>query len=92
MNETISIVDLNTGWIRDLPANTLTFDVPTDVDRASAVAQLDHRSGSFFSPLHLRVANEEFLIEAPYQEGPSLNAKRFLFSVLEPVAPAGTKA
>jgi hypothetical protein len=88
MSETITIVDLNTGWVRDLPPTTLTFDVPADLDRAVAVAQLDHRSGSFFQPLSLRAANEEFLIEAPQNEGRTFDAKRFLFSVLEPVASA----
>jgi hypothetical protein len=51
MKRMIPIVDLATGAITDRPSNTLTLDVPQDLDR-SAPAELDARSRLQYRTVH----------------------------------------
>jgi hypothetical protein len=76
MRRMISIVDLATGWVSELPSDTPTFDVPRDFALETAVAALDYRSHAHYSstrgknvscevfarPLSWRVRGEECLV------------------------------
>ena len=76
MKRMIPIVDLATGAITDRLSNTLTFDVPEDIDRSTVAAEVDARSRvqyrsvngksmvspAFPRPLSWRVHGEECFV------------------------------
>jgi hypothetical protein len=76
MRRMISIVDLATGWVSDLPSDTPTFDVPQDFAQETWVAAVDARLHAHYSsargttvssavfprPLSWRVRGEECLV------------------------------
>ena len=76
MKRMIPIVDLATGAITDRLSNTLTFDVPEDIDRSTVAAEVDGRSRvqyrsvngksvvspAFPRPLSWRVHGEECFV------------------------------
>jgi len=76
MKRMIPIVDLATGAITDRLSNTLTFDVPEDIDRSTVAAAVDARSRvqyrsvngksvvspAFPRPLSWRVHGEECFV------------------------------
>jgi len=49
MRRMIAIVDLATGWVSELPSNTMTFDVPQDFAPDTTVALLDGLSYAHYS-------------------------------------------
>jgi hypothetical protein len=75
----IAVVDLASGEVFHRPSDTLTIDVPADLDRTTGVASLDPRShchyiatdgkqrehSTFTRPLSWRVRGEECLVADP---------------------------
>ena len=76
MRRMISIVDLSTGLVSELPSDTPTFDAPRRFAQEIPVSALDHRlqahnssaratdvsSAAFSRPLSWRVRGEECLV------------------------------
>jgi len=79
MSRMIAVVDLASGEVFHRPSDTLTLDVPADLDRRTGVVSLDPRShchyiardgkqrnfSTFPRPLSWRVRGEECLVADP---------------------------
>ena len=79
MSRMIAVVDLASGEVLHRPSDTLTLDVPADLDRTTGVMSLDPRShchyiatdgkqreySAFPRPLSWRVSGEECLVADP---------------------------
>jgi hypothetical protein len=79
MSRMIAVVDLASGEVFHRPSNTLTLDVPADLDRTTGVVSLDPRSHCHYiatdgkrreystltRPLSWRVRGEECLVADP---------------------------
>ncbi len=88
MKRLIAIVDLRNGRIHERPSDTLTLDVPADLDRPDGVVSLDEQShghyiandgksreySAFVRPLSWRTRGEECLVadRAPRAASPRL--------------------
>jgi len=76
MKDLIAIVDLRNGRIHERPSDTMTLDVPADLDRPDGVVSLDEQSHghyiandgksreypAFVRPLSWRTRGEECLV------------------------------
>src|SRR5438105_1761777 len=98
MRRMISIVDLATGWVSELPSNTPTFDVPQRLAQEMPDAGLNDRlhahyskargtdvtSAAFPRPLSWRVLGEECLVDTGGRAGTPSHPSDCTLCAVEP--------